>query len=162
MDPDTKEHTAVQIETVQAKSQPMIYVRRTSSMAPDDIGKAMGEAFGMLGKFIGENNIAVAGPALSIYHDYSEKGVVMDIGFPVAAGVEAGGEIELGETPGGKALKAVHRGPYDTLRNTYDALGDHMKENGIPMPPLSWEVYVSDPATTPEAELVTEIFMPVE
>ena len=87
MDTDTK----LQTETVQTKPQPMIYVRRTSSMAPDDIGKAMGDAFGMLGKFIGENNIAVAGPALSVYHDYSDKGVVMDIGFPVAAGVEAGG-----------------------------------------------------------------------
>ena len=155
-------HTeTMRIETVQTKSQPMLYVRRTSTMAPDDIGKAMGEAFGALGKYIGENQVAVAGPALAIYHDYSEQGVTMDIGFPVAAGAEAGGEIQLGETPGGKALKAVHIGPYDTLRNTYDALGDHMKENGIATPPLSWEVYVSDPATTPPAELVTEIFMPV-
>ena len=158
MDTDTK----LQTETVQTKSQPMIYVRRTSSMAPDDIGKAMGDAFGMLGKFIGENNVAVAGPALAIYHDYSDKGVVMDIGLPVAAGAKPGGEIQLGETPSGKALKAVHHGPYDTLRDTYDALGKYMEENDIAMPPLSWEVYVSDPATTPEPELVTEIFMPVE
>jgi effector-binding domain-containing protein len=153
----------MQTETVQVKSQPMIYVRRKSAMAPEAIGKAMAEAFDALGAFVGKNNVAVAGPPLAIYHDYSDAGVTMDVGFPVAdAGVKAAGEIKTGETPGGKALKAVHRGPYDNLRATYDTLGKEMQKSGIPMPAYSWEVYLNEPGTTPDADLVTEIFMPVK
>lgn len=153
----------MQTETVHTKSQPMIFVRRTSAMAPESIGKAMAEAFDALGAFVGKNNVAVAGPALAIYHDYSETGVTMDVGLPVADGdLKGAGEVQVGETPGGKALKAVHRGPYDKLRETYDALGKQMEESGIPTPTYSWEVYLNEPGTTPDADLVTEIFMPVK
>jgi effector-binding domain-containing protein len=154
----------MQIETVQTKSQPMLYVSKTSTMVPDDIGKAMGEAFDALGRFVGAHQVPVVGPPLAIYRDYSAGGVTMDVGFPVAASAVdlADGEIKAGETPGGKALKAVHRGSYDTLRQTYDALGRHMAESGIPTPRYSWEVYLNEPGTTSDADLVTEIFMPVE
>jgi effector-binding domain-containing protein len=37
-----------------------------------------------------------------------------------------------------------------------------MEASGIPMPRYSWEVYLNDPATTAEKDLVTEIFMPVD
>jgi effector-binding domain-containing protein len=154
----------MQTVTVQTKSQPMLYVTRKSTMAPDEIGKAMADAFATLGKFIGQHGVPVVGPPLAIYHDYSKSGLVMDIGFPVMAPATgmAAGEIRAGETPSGKALKAVHRGAYDKLRETYDALGEQMKQAGIPMPAKSWEVYLTDPDTTPEAEQITEIFMPVK
>jgi effector-binding domain-containing protein len=153
----------MQTETVQTKSQPMIFVRRKSTMAPEAISKAMAEAFGALGAFIGQNHVAVAGPPLTIYRDYTEAGMTMDVGFPVGdASVKAAGEIQVGETPSGKALKAVHRGPYDRLHETYDALGKEMQETGIPTPTYSWEVYLNEPGTTADADLVTEIFMPVK
>jgi effector-binding domain-containing protein len=37
-----------------------------------------------------------------------------------------------------------------------------MAESGIPTPRYSWEVYLNEPGTTSDADLVTEIFMPVE
>ena len=36
-----------------------------------------------------------------------------------------------------------------------------MKATGIPAPSLAWEVYLSDPDTTPEADLLTEVYMPI-
>lgn len=159
MDADTQLRT----ETVQTRSQPMLYVTKTSSMAPDAIGKAMGDAFGALGMFIGQNQIQVAGPPLAVYRDHTDSGVTMDIGFPVAEpdAAKAAGDIRAGKTPSGKALKAVHLGSYDSLRETYAALEAQMEKDGVPMPDRSWEVYLTDPDTTAEAEQVTEIFMPL-
>ena len=148
-------------ETVQTQSQPMIYVTQTVSMDSEEIGRAMGEAFQKLGTFIGKEGISPAGPALAVYYDYTDTSMKLDVGFPVAAAVlgKAKGDIKAGATPSGTAMKYVHRGAYDKLRETYGEIEKDFAAKGIPMSPVCWEVYLNDPDTTPEADLVTEIFM---
>lgn len=152
-------------QTVTAESRPMLYVTRSATMEPKEIAAAMGDAFGAIGAFLGKSGVKPAGPALAVYHDWDETSGKMkiDLGFPVASTdtPKAAGEVHAGETPHGKALKAVHHGPYPKLRETYGKLEEQMKKAGIPMPKSAWEVYVSDPDTTPEKDLVTEIYMPV-
>ena len=137
------------VETVETKSQPILFLSRSSSMDPSDIGRTMGEAFGTLGAFVGKNGIAPAGPPVCIYRSWDKGKMGFDVGFPVSKGAlaKAAGEVKAGETPSGKALKAIHRGAYAKLRDTYGEVEAHMKKSGIPMPSLSWEVYVGDPQT---------------
>ena len=47
------------------------------------------------------------------------------------------------------------------LTDTYGEIMAHMKKAALPMPPMSWEVYLGDPETTPPGDLVTEIYLPV-
>lgn len=154
------------IETVAVKPAPMIYVTRSVGMDANEIGTTMGEAFGAIGAFIGKSGIAPAGPPLAVYRDWDEASGKMkvDVGFPVASADTSRieGEVTAGETPSGSALKAIHIGPYDTLRDTYGVLMAHMKEKGIPLSSVSWEVYPNDPETTPPEKLVTEIYMKVD
>jgi effector-binding domain-containing protein len=153
------------IETVDAKSGPILYVTRSASMAPEAISGVMGEAFGTMGAFVGRAGIAPAGPPLAIYRDWDERTgrMKIDIAFPVGRedAAKAEGEVKAGHSPSGKALRVVHCGPYDKLRDTYGEIMAHMKKAALPMPPMSWEVYVGDPETTPPDDLVTEIYMPV-
>lgn len=155
------EGTKLRAETVRTRVMPMVYVTRDVTMDSDDIGRQMGEAFQALGEFMEANRIAPVGPPLAVYYDYSDTGMRMDVGFPVAppALANAKGDIKAGTTPSGTALKFVHRGPYDKLRDVYKAIEAHFEAEGIPSSPVCWEVYVNDPDTTPESELVTEIFM---
>jgi effector-binding domain-containing protein len=152
-------------ETVEAQSQPMLYVTRGAGMAPEEIATVMQEAFAAIGAFIGRTGIAPAGPPLSVYRDWDATTGKMqiDIGFPVAAAdtAKAEGDVKAGVTPSGKALKAIHRGPYKTLRETYGVLSEHIKQAGMPMPQVAWEVYITDPDQVPEDELLTEIYMAV-
>jgi len=154
----------MQTETVQTHAVPWVYLSYQTPMDSAEIGRIMGEAFQKLGQFVGENQIEVAGPPLSVYRDYTDNGMTVDIGFPVAAAAlgKATGEIKAGQTPSGKAIKVVHKGSYDRLRDTYGELEEHFKAEGIPMSPVCWEVYLSDPDATPEQDLVTEIFMQVD
>ncbi len=153
----------MKVETVELHPQPMLFLSRRSTMDPAAIGQAMGEMFAAMGLFIGEKQPPVAGPPLAIYRDHDSGGVTIDLGFPVAkAGVSlAAGEIRSGTTPGGRAIKVVHRGPYDRLRATYAELEAHFAEKGIPMPARTWEVYLNEPGTVSEADLLTEIYMPI-
>ncbi|MGD9739281.1 MAG: GyrI-like domain-containing protein [Bauldia sp.] len=151
------------IETTTVTSAPMLYVTRTTPMAPEAIAAAMQDAFTSIGTFVGQNAVEVTGPPIAVYRDYGAETVTMDVGFPVtkASLGKAGNGVRSGTTPGGKALMAVHVGPYDRLRETYAAIGDELNRRGITMPATSWERYVGDPAATPPEELRTEIYLPL-
>jgi effector-binding domain-containing protein len=153
------------IETITAEAVPMVYVTRSVGMNATEITAVMDEAFGAIGESICKTGIAPAGPPLAVYRDWDESSgrMKVDVGFPVAPGDTARieGEVAAGKTPCGKALKAVHVGPYDTLRDTYNVLMAHMREHGMQMPLVSWEVFPNDPQTTPPEKLITEIYMQV-
>ncbi len=153
------------IETIEAETRPMLYVTRSASMAPNDIAATMEEAFGAIGAFLGRSGVRPAGPPVAVYHDRDQGAGTMtiDLGFPVACcdTTKATGEVHAGQTPSGKALKAVHHGPYPKLGETYGKLEAHLKRIGLPVPATAWEVYVSDPDKTPAADLLTEIYMPI-
>jgi len=151
------------IETVEIEPRPMLYLTRQSAMDPAAISRTMSEMFTEMGRFIGEKHVPVTGAPLAIYHDHADGKISIDLGFPVApsAASLAQGDIKAGLTPGGKALKAVHRGPYDRLRDTYGELEGQLRKAGIPLPPRSWEVYLNEPGLVADKDLLTEIYMPV-
>lgn len=152
------------VEIVTLDAQPMLYLTRMTTIDSEAIGRAMGEAFDTLGAFIGSRQVPVAGPPLAIYRDYADGNVTMDIGFPVpaAASALAADEVKAGMTPGGKAARAIHMGRYDMVGNAHDALGAYFKKLGHPIPTRSWEVYLNEPGKVPDAELKTEVYMPVD
>lgn len=73
------------------------------------------------------------------------------------------GEIGVQELPGGEYAIATLRGPYSGLASAYRWLfsqwlpASGRKTRSAPC----FEVYANDPATTPEKDLVTEIFLPL-
>jgi effector-binding domain-containing protein len=152
------------LETVTTEPTPMLFVTRTTSVNAPAIGTAMQEAFRTLGEFIGRNAVEVVGPPVSVYRDHTATSMTMDVGMPVTdRGLKlASGDIKAGTTPVGTALKALHVGPYDRLRDTYSLINTELHRRGSRMPAMSWEVYLDDPMTTPPAELRTEIYMPVD
>lgn len=153
------------IETIEAETRPMLYVTRAASMDPSAIAATMAEAFAAIGGFLGAHHVRPAGPPLAVYRDWDPATgwMAIDVGFPVAARdtTKAAGAVHAGQTPAGKALKAIHRGAYAGLADTYAKLEAHMRKAGLPLPASAWEVYVSDPDTTPQADLLTEVYMPV-
>ncbi len=153
------------IETIEAETRPMLYITRTASMDPQEIALTMEDAFNAMAAFLGQSAVRPAGPTLAVYRDWDQATgkMMIDVGFPVAASdvARATGEVRAGQTPSGRALKAVHHGSYAKLRETYAAIEARMEAIGIPTPPHAWEVYLSDPDTTPEADLLTEVYMPI-
>lgn len=154
----------MKIETVEVAAYPIVYVSRTSPMNPQEIGRVMGEAFGTLGGFIGSAGITPAGPPLAIYHSLEGDKISFDVAMPVSAPdiEKVGGEIKAGESPACRALKTVHKGAYAKLRDTYGELEAEMSKAGMKRPSFAWEVYLNDPDKTPEDDLLTEIYMPID
>jgi AraC family transcriptional regulator len=90
----------------------------------------------------------LAGPPFALYRGTPSDVVDVEAGFPLAARYPGGGAggVSAGLLPGGRALEAVHVGPYDTLPNTYRALTARMQADGLTPGESMWESYLTDPA----------------
>ena len=76
---------------------------------------------------------------------------------------KATGEIGVQEIQGGQYAIVTHRGPYDTLEETYRRLfRGWVPTSGRDLSSAPcFEVYHNDPTTTRPEDLVTDIYVPL-
>jgi effector-binding domain-containing protein len=69
------------------------------------------------------------------------------------------GDIAIGHSPEGKALKFVHRGSYEDLDNTYEAITNYLDDQRLEAKDMFIEEYETDPATTDAKKLVVHVYV---
>ena len=86
-----------------------------------------------------------------------------DAAISVQGTPEAGGDIHMGEIPGGEYAVYLHTGPYEKLESVYhDLYGKWLPASGKELAPYcGFEVYLNSPQDTPPEELQTEIWIPL-
>jgi effector-binding domain-containing protein len=111
-----------------------------------------------------KQGIKATGAPMTIYTATDDTGFQFQAAVPVepAPKVPAGSEITVGKSPGGKALKFVHRGSYDAMDTTYEAITNYLDEKQLEAKDLFVEQYMKDPVTTPEDDLVIEVYVPLK
>jgi effector-binding domain-containing protein len=104
------------------------------------------------------------GAPMTIYTATSDTGFEFQAAVPVARAPAARppSDIKVGKSPAGTALKFVHRGSYDEMDTTYEAIAHHLEERNLEAKDLFVEQYMKDPVTTPEDDLVVEIYVPLK
>ena len=70
--------------------------------------------------------------------------------------------IRMGNSPDGKALKFVHRGSYDNMDNTYEAITNHLDDKKLEAKDTFIEEYITDPLKTAEDRLVINVYVPLK
>ena len=63
------------------------------------------------------------------------------------------------KSPEGKALKFVHRGSYDNMDNTYEAITNHLDDKKLEAKDTFIEEYMTDPLKTAEDKLVINVYV---
>jgi effector-binding domain-containing protein len=128
--------------------------------AYDTLVEALKAIYGYLDK----QGIKPSGPAMTIYLSTDDTGFQFQIGVPVAEEPKdpPKGDIAMAKSPTGKALKFIHRGSYDSMDNTYEAITNFLDEKKIDAKDLFVEMYVTDPRSTPEDKLVIEVYVPIK
>jgi AraC family transcriptional regulator len=86
-----------------------------------------------------------------------------DVCFTVEGGVEPGGPYACKELEGGEYAVAVHRGPYESLGETYAMVcGPWAASSGRELADRpAFEMYLNDPRSTPPEELLTSVQIPL-
>src|SRR5688572_6551211 len=91
------------------------------------------ETFKKIYQTLEKEGVKPAGPAMTIYTATDDTGFEYQAGVPVAA--EPKGPLPeglaTGKSPDGRALKFIHRGSYDAMDSTYEAITNHLDEKRL-------------------------------
>ena len=158
--------SGIDIGITDVPSTTIAYFTGASGSDPEEIGAALEAAYGRVAMFISANGMQMDGQPIAINNYWDERGFGFDAGIPVSGvpsrGVGSDSPVRMGETYGGRVVRAVHVGPYTGLEETYSIVEAFVVAHRLEANGRSWEVYVSDPGNTPEEELKTEIYYPVK
>jgi effector-binding domain-containing protein len=122
------------------------------------------DAFKSLDEYLDKQGIKPAGATMTIYTETDDVGFSFKAAVPIAAAPEnpPKGDIAIGQTPPGKALKFVHRGSYDAMDSTYEAITNYLDDKHLEAKDLFIEEYATDPVKTDAEHLVVNVFVPVK
>jgi len=162
---DALEFVEMDMPSVQA-----LQMKRECGSDLTAIGEAVSAAFNQLGTLLRQLQLDPSGPPRIIYTSYSPDKISFTLAIPLhalPAGTIEGGTAFVSSIDGGRCMRFSHRGAYSGLTNTYGQITGFLKSEGLieseadwvrymPM----WEEYISDPDKTPEAELLTYIYLP--
>jgi len=149
---------SLEIGVVEIKEQDYMGIRETLEVSA--IPAKMGELFRELFGFIGRMGIKPAGPPFAYYYSFSLERTDMECGVPVSKSTGSEGRVKVGKLPSGKALRAVHLGPYERLEETYNEMMAYAKEMDLDLVEGMWEYYLTDPTSEPDpSKWMTEIFV---
>jgi effector-binding domain-containing protein len=114
--------------------------------------------------YLDKEGIKPAGPPLTIYTSTDDTGFQFQAAVPVddTPKTPPKGDLAMGKSPGGKMLKFVHRGSYDAMDTTYEAITNYLDEKNLDAKDLFIEQYITDPLKTAEDKLVIEIYVPIK
>lgn len=155
-----------QAEITRVKAAPIFVARVTGLRAttPEGVAEAVAEAFKDISTWALRFDVDVLGQPFIITRR-PENGVEFhEAAIPVRRGLSAPeeGKVGYGETPAGDAVCVLHRGsPFETLAS-YEQLSAWVAAHGLASAGVSWEHYLSDPASTPLSSASLEICMLVK
>ncbi|MGN6462142.1 MAG: GyrI-like domain-containing protein [Pseudolabrys sp.] len=117
-----------------------------------------------LNTWLDQHHVAPNGPAMTVYTQTDDLGFNYQVALPVAEAPKdtPTGDIAVGKSPGGKALRYVHRGSYDTLDSTYEAITNDLDKKGLDAKDMFIEEYDTDLSKTNEDKLVVNIYVPIK
>ena len=149
-------------EEVNLPEQTIIYFSGTGQW--DNAFETIVDGFKAVSGYLKKAGIKPSGPPMTIYTSTNDTSFQFRAAFPLAEAPKDKPtcDIAVDKTAPGKAYKFVHRGSYDDMDTTYDAITNFLDEKQLDAKGLFIEQYVTDPITTPQEKLVVEVFVPVK
>jgi effector-binding domain-containing protein len=121
------------------------------------------ESFKSLSALLDKQGIKRSGNPMIVYTSTDDTGFTYLAELPVEQDPKSlGKDMSMGKSPDGKALKFVHRGSYDNMDNTYEAITNHLDDKKLEAKDTFIEEYITDPLKTAEDKLVINVYVPLK
>ena len=121
------------------------------------------ESFKSLSALLDKQSITRSGNPMIVYTSTDDTGFTYLAEMPVDQEPKnLTKDMSLGKSPEGKALKFIHRGSYDNMDNTYEAITNHLDDKKLEAKDTFIEEYITDPLKTAEDKLVINVFVPLK
>ncbi|HEY8136771.1 MAG TPA: GyrI-like domain-containing protein [Methylocystis sp.] len=107
--------------------------------------------------------LAANGRALTVFTDTDDNGFHYEAMLPIAKApegkVKLADGVEIGASPAGKALKFEHRGSYDEIDATYEAITAYLDEKGLDTNNVFIEEYLTNLSDAEDANVDVDIYV---
>jgi effector-binding domain-containing protein len=143
--------------TLTAKT--IIYVKGTGTW--DKAFETLSASFRKIKAYLDKEGIKPDGLSMTIFTATDDTGFDYEAAVPIAEAPKnpPHGDVQLGQSPDGQALKFVHRGSYDDLDNTYEAITNYLDDKKLEAKDMFIEEYVTDPLGADAGKLVVNVYV---
>ena len=130
----------------------------------DSAFETLTDAFKTVYGYLDKQGVKPAGPAMTVYTATDDTGFQYQAAVPIEEPLKnpPRGDIGAGKSPAGKAYHFVHRGSYDAMDTTYEAITNFLDEKKLEAKDMFIEEYLTDLRTTPEDRLIVNVFVPTK
>jgi len=137
----------------------IIYVKGSGTW--DKAFDIISGSFKKIKTYLDKEGIKPDGLAMTIFTATDDTGFEYQAAVPIAEPPKnpPRGELAVGHSPEGKALKFIHRGSYEDLDNTYEAITNYLDDQRLEAKDMFIEEYETDPATTDAKKLVVHVYV---
>jgi effector-binding domain-containing protein len=147
-------------EQITLESKKVVIVKGSANW--DSAFDTLIESFKALTALLDKQGIKPAGNVLIVYTSTDDTGFTFLAEIPVDQEPKnLTKDMSIGKSPEGKALKFVHRGSYDNMDNTYEAITNHLDDKKLEAKDTFIEEYITDPLKTAEDKLVINVYVPL-
>lgn len=149
-------------DTVDIAARPSAVLRAMSTW--DDGYDNLNRAFQRLQEAMDKAGVKVTGRPISVFLETDDMGFRYEAQLPIEAApatrpATLPQDIGFGSTPAGRAIRFVHRGPYDDIDSTYEAISAYLDSKGIEVKDAFTEEYVNAGTSAGDQALDLNIYV---
>lgn len=112
---------------------------------------------------ISKAGLKTQGPALAVFLSADDDGfsyrAMIALDAPPDPKLTLPDPVKLGQTPVGKSMKFEHRGEYDDIDSTYDAITAYLDEKGVDAQDVFVEEYLNEPKSSDDPNGQVDIYV---
>src|SRR5712671_6785545 len=148
-------------EEITLTQKPVVIIKGNANW--DSAFDTLIESFKSLSALLDKQGIKPTGNSMIVYTSTDDTGFTYLAEMPVDQDPKnLTKDMSIGKSPEGKALKFVHRGSYDNMDNTYEAITNHLDDKKLEAKDTFIEEYITDPLKTAEDKLVINVYVPLK
>ena len=142
-----------------------LYLGSSDSSSMDDLGDSMSQTIPAVFTAAEKLELEATGPLRCYYPKFNikQQSCAYTVALPIADAKDVEPPLHIGETVACKALKVTHTGAYEHLGCAWATAIGHQRHRKLKPSKVQapFELYLSDPETTPTEALVTEVYVPI-
>lgn len=141
----------------------ILFVPLNPHEASGGVDEGLAAAYREISALMESQSIEMLSQPMSISRSWDAENYEIDAAIPVSSTeVELSGNVRAGQSPSGRAVRVIHRGPYSRMPSSYAKLAAYMAVHGMREGRVSWEQYISNPGQTAPEDTITHIYFLVE
>jgi effector-binding domain-containing protein len=140
-------------------AQPIVFVKGSGTW--DNAFETITASFRKLKIYLDKEGLKPDGLQMTIFTQTDDTGFQYQAAVPVTEPPKnpPHGDIAVGQSPDGHALKFIHHGSYDDLDNTYEAITNYLDEKRLEAKDMFIEEYVTDPVSADPKKLTVDVYV---